>query len=71
MATDMPELIAGSRFMGHDGKDPGEYNPQQFVRISFCLNHEPGNDRRSGPGIPSGSIWIPKLKIWMEMAIWI
>lgn len=30
-----PELIAGSRFMGHDGKDPGEYNPQIVCSYQF------------------------------------
>lgn len=29
------ELIAGSRFMGHDGKDPGEYNPQIICLYQF------------------------------------
>ena len=29
------ELIAGSRFMGHDGKDPGEYNPQIICSYHF------------------------------------
>ena len=29
------ELIAGSRFMGHDGKDPGEYNPQIVCSYQF------------------------------------
>ena len=29
------ELVAGSRFMGHDGKDPGEYNPQIICSYQF------------------------------------
>ena len=29
------ELVAGSRFMGHDGKDPGEYNPQIICSYHF------------------------------------
>jgi dienelactone hydrolase len=29
------ELIAGSRFMGHDGKDPGEYNPLVVCSYQF------------------------------------
>ncbi len=29
------ELIAGSRFMGHDGKDPGESNPQIVCSYQF------------------------------------
>jgi dienelactone hydrolase len=30
-----PELVAGSRFMGHDGKDPGEYNPMTVCSYQF------------------------------------
>jgi len=30
-----PELISGSRFMGHDGKDPGEYNPLTVCSYQF------------------------------------
>lgn len=30
-----PELIAGSRYMGHDGKDPGEYNPLQVCSYQY------------------------------------
>ena len=30
-----PELIAGSRFMGHDGKDPGEHNPLTVCSYQF------------------------------------
>ena len=30
-----PELIAGKRYMGHDGKDPGEYNPMTIRAYSF------------------------------------
>ena len=30
-----PELIAGSRFMGHEGKDPGEYNPMVVCAYHF------------------------------------
>ena len=29
------ELIAGSRYLGHDGKDPGEYNPLQIRSFEF------------------------------------
>ena len=29
------ELVTGSRFMGHDGKDPGEYNPLQICSYQF------------------------------------
>lgn len=31
----LPELIAGSRYMGHDGKDPGEYNPLVVSSYQF------------------------------------
>lgn len=31
------ELIAGKRFMGHDGKDPGEYDPL----VSYCYQFQP------------------------------
>lgn len=31
------ELIAGSRFMGHDGKDTGEYDPQTVCSYRFQL----------------------------------
>ncbi|MCH7688990.1 MAG: VCBS repeat-containing protein, partial [Planctomycetes bacterium] len=30
-----PELIAGKRYMGHDGKDPGEYDPMTIRAYSF------------------------------------
>ncbi len=30
-----PELVAGSRFMGHEGKDPGEYNPLTVCSYQF------------------------------------
>ena len=30
-----PEVIAGKRYMGHDGKDPGEYNPMIVAAYSF------------------------------------
>lgn len=30
-----PELIAGSRYLGHDGKDPGEYNPLGVFSYQF------------------------------------
>lgn len=30
-----PELIAGKRFMGHDGKDPGEYDPLAIYWYQF------------------------------------
>ncbi len=30
-----PELITGSRFMGHEGKDPGEFNPLTVCSYQF------------------------------------
>lgn len=31
----VPELITGSRYMGHEGKDPGEYNPLSVRAYHF------------------------------------
>ena len=30
-----PELIAGKRYMGHDGRDPGEYDPLMICAYKF------------------------------------
>ena len=57
-----PELIAGSRFMGHEGKDPGEYNPQWlFVRISFCLSPGHGSAQTFWSGDSVGFGLDPKV----------
>jgi dienelactone hydrolase len=31
----VPEIITGSRYMGHDGKDQGEYNPRTVCSYEF------------------------------------
>ncbi len=30
-----PEVVAGKRYMGHDGKDPGEYDPMLICAYTF------------------------------------
>jgi dipeptidyl aminopeptidase/acylaminoacyl peptidase len=34
-----PELIAGKRYLGHDGKDPGEYDAMTICAYSFQKKH--------------------------------
>lgn len=33
------ELVAGKRFMGHDGKDPGEYDPLAIYSYQYDVQH--------------------------------
>jgi dienelactone hydrolase len=33
---DRQDLVAGKRYMGHDGKDPGEYDPLAIYWYRFC-----------------------------------
>ncbi|MEZ6039269.1 MAG: FG-GAP-like repeat-containing protein [Planctomycetaceae bacterium] len=44
------DLIAGKRFMGHDGKDPGEYNPI----VSYWYEFQPGTMTWRRHSIDSG-----------------
>ncbi|MDA1232339.1 MAG: FG-GAP-like repeat-containing protein [Planctomycetota bacterium] len=55
------ELIAGSRFMGHDGKDPGEYNPQIVCSYQFLPESRTWNRQTIWSGDSVGFGLDPKV----------
>lgn len=55
------ELIAGSRFMGHDGKDPGEYNPQIVCSYQYSPESRTWNRQTIWSGDSVGFGLDPKV----------
>ena len=54
------ELVAGKRYMGHDGKDPGEYDPLVVYWYDFDRNSRTWRRGVISPGGPAGFGLDPK-----------
>ena len=66
-----PELLTGKRYRGHNGNDPGSYDP--LVIYYYKIDRKTASSR----AIPFPSMAPPEparnssSKIWMETATWI
>ncbi|MGE3779238.1 MAG: FG-GAP-like repeat-containing protein, partial [Pirellulaceae bacterium] len=57
-----PELVAGKRYLGHDGKDPGEWDPLVIYAYSFVSSTRTWQRSEVSPeGGPAGFDLDPKL----------
>jgi dienelactone hydrolase len=54
------DLVAGKRYMGHDGKDPGEYDPLVAYWYSFDQGSRTWKRGTISPGGPAGFGLDPK-----------
>ena len=55
-----PELVAGKRYMGHEGRDPGEYDPLVAYWYDFDLEHQTWRRGTISGGGPAGFGLDPK-----------